>query len=175
MCLLEVNPGSFYDWLGEPVPLPVDWGCDYEVFPDERSEEVQGLRKARQEVQKVFRRMPWRRAGPSMRPRPRFEPFGGPAELTEPNEEHLAISRSLLEKAVDTHIVPGWVASNTDVWAGVGGLGEASGARQVRAGRPSGDNDNMERRILAHSGGSRRWHKATLPHKWGTRIRILPF
>ncbi len=31
---LLVNTGSFYDWLGETVPLHPDWGLEYEVLPN---------------------------------------------------------------------------------------------------------------------------------------------
>jgi len=45
-----VNVGSFYDWLGEPVPLTPKWGRAYEVFPDDEAEKVERLRRARRKV-----------------------------------------------------------------------------------------------------------------------------
>lgn len=54
----HVQAGSFYDWLGEPVPLLLDWASDCEVYPDEQAEDVLVLRKRREEVRELFRRMP---------------------------------------------------------------------------------------------------------------------
>jgi hypothetical protein len=45
-----VNVGSFYDWLGEPCPVPPEWGMAHEVYHDEKVEEVCRLRQARQEA-----------------------------------------------------------------------------------------------------------------------------
>ncbi|MFH1486782.1 MAG: hypothetical protein ABIH46_11990 [Chloroflexota bacterium] len=53
-----LTTGSFYDWLGEPVPLPVEWGIDYEVFPDDKAEKVRRLQSAREHARSMIRRMP---------------------------------------------------------------------------------------------------------------------
>ena len=53
-----VNTGSFYDWLGEPVPLFPDWGWDYQVFPDKRADEVRRLQEARRHAQEECQRAP---------------------------------------------------------------------------------------------------------------------
>jgi hypothetical protein len=37
---LYVNAGSFYDWLGEPVPVFPDWGFKFDVLADRRASEV---------------------------------------------------------------------------------------------------------------------------------------
>ena len=42
---LKITCGSFYDWLGEPVPVVSDWGIDVEVYPDDRADEAVGLAK----------------------------------------------------------------------------------------------------------------------------------
>jgi hypothetical protein len=44
---LLISNGSFYDWLGEPVPLCPDWGKGYDVFPDDRAEQAKSLKRAR--------------------------------------------------------------------------------------------------------------------------------
>jgi len=55
---LYVNTGSFYDWLGKPVPLFPDWGWEYQVFPDKRADEVRRLQDARRHAQEECRRAP---------------------------------------------------------------------------------------------------------------------
>jgi PAS domain-containing protein len=55
---LYVNTGSFYDWLGKPVPLFPDWGCEYQVFPDKQADEVRRLQKARRHTQEQCRHAP---------------------------------------------------------------------------------------------------------------------
>jgi hypothetical protein len=42
-----VNAGSFYDWIGESIPVPPDWGVEFEVRPDEEADQVERLREAR--------------------------------------------------------------------------------------------------------------------------------
>lgn len=42
-----VNVGSFYDWMGECVPVFADWGLEFEVRPDAEADEVERLRQAR--------------------------------------------------------------------------------------------------------------------------------
>ncbi len=55
---LLVNAGSFYDWLGEPAPVPPEWGLEFEVFPDEDADEVRRLRKERQAVRETIAKAP---------------------------------------------------------------------------------------------------------------------
>ena len=55
---LYVNTGSFYDWLGKPVPLFPDWGWEFEVFPDKQADEVRRLREARRHAQEEYQRAP---------------------------------------------------------------------------------------------------------------------
>jgi len=50
-----VNTGSFYDWLGKPVPLFPDWGWEYQVFPDKQADEVRRLQEARRHTQEECR------------------------------------------------------------------------------------------------------------------------
>jgi hypothetical protein len=53
-----VNTGSFYDWLGKPVPLFPDWGWEYQVFPDKQANEVRRLQEARRRTQEECRLAP---------------------------------------------------------------------------------------------------------------------
>lgn len=53
-----VNVGSFYDWLGEPVPVLPEWGTEFEVFPDDEADEVDRLRLGRSHTQEVLLRGP---------------------------------------------------------------------------------------------------------------------
>jgi hypothetical protein len=51
---LLVNAGSFYDWLGEPVPVYPEWGFEYDVRPDDEDiaplkKRFDGLREALQQ------------------------------------------------------------------------------------------------------------------------------
>jgi hypothetical protein len=55
---LVVNAGSFYDWLGEPVPVTPQWGLEFEVFPDKQVDKVRRLQKERQAAQEALRRAP---------------------------------------------------------------------------------------------------------------------
>ena len=55
---LLVNVGSFYDWLGEPVPLFPDWGTGYEVLPDDEADRVERGRTARNHAQEWSQRAP---------------------------------------------------------------------------------------------------------------------
>jgi hypothetical protein len=55
---LYVNTGSFYDWLGKPVPLFPDWGWEYQVFPDKQADEVRRLQEARRHTQEECRLAP---------------------------------------------------------------------------------------------------------------------
>ncbi len=38
---MKIACGSFYDWLGRPVPVPPDFGLEYDVLPDHRQPEVE--------------------------------------------------------------------------------------------------------------------------------------
>ena len=51
---LLVNNGSFYDWLGEPVPVCPDWGNGYDVLPDDQAERVERLKKERLDAQEAI-------------------------------------------------------------------------------------------------------------------------
>jgi len=50
---LLMNAGSFYDWLGEPVPLWTEWGRDYDVLPDDQADRVEWLKKERLRAQEA--------------------------------------------------------------------------------------------------------------------------
>jgi hypothetical protein len=45
-----VNVGSFYDWIGECVPVFADWGLEFEVRPDAEAGEVERLREGRRQA-----------------------------------------------------------------------------------------------------------------------------
>jgi len=53
-----INNGSFYDWLGEPVPVRPEWGKGYDVLPDDQAERVESLKKARHRAQEAISRSP---------------------------------------------------------------------------------------------------------------------
>ena len=55
---LYVNTGSFYDWLGKPVPFIPDWGSEFEVFPDKQADEVRRLQEARRHTQEECQSAP---------------------------------------------------------------------------------------------------------------------
>jgi len=55
---LLVNNGSFYDWLGEPVPVCPDWGVGYDVMPDDQAGRVERLKKERLDAQEAISRSP---------------------------------------------------------------------------------------------------------------------
>ena len=55
---LLVQAGSFYDRLGEPVPVLPDWGFEFEVLPDKQADEVRRLQEARRHTQEECRRAP---------------------------------------------------------------------------------------------------------------------
>ena len=50
---LLINNGSFYDWLGEPVPVCPDWGRGYDVLPDDQADRVESLKKERLRAQEA--------------------------------------------------------------------------------------------------------------------------
>ncbi len=53
-----VNSGSFYDWLGEPVPVFPDWGLRFDVLPDSEADEARRLRQAREAAKEAMQRAP---------------------------------------------------------------------------------------------------------------------
>lgn len=55
---LVVNAGSFYDWLGEPVPVSPQWGLEFEVFPDKQADKVRRLQEERQAAREALRGAP---------------------------------------------------------------------------------------------------------------------
>ena len=55
---LTVQAGSFYDWLGKPVPFIPDWGSEFEVFPDKQADEVRRLQEARRHTQEECQSAP---------------------------------------------------------------------------------------------------------------------
>ena len=61
---LSLNAGSFYDWLGRPVPAVTKRGALYDVHRDEDADEVAALRRSRALVQQVIDHAPQRLALP---------------------------------------------------------------------------------------------------------------
>jgi len=55
---LTVQAGSFYDRLGEPVPVFPDWGVRFKVLPDKRADEVRRLRQAREAAKEALTHVP---------------------------------------------------------------------------------------------------------------------
>ena len=61
---LSLNAGSFYDWLGLPVPAVTKGGALYDVHRDEDADEVADLRRARALIQQLIDKAPARLAFP---------------------------------------------------------------------------------------------------------------
>jgi hypothetical protein len=55
---LLINNGSFYDWLGDPVPVCPDWGKSYDVLPDDQADRVESLKRERLRAQEVVAKSP---------------------------------------------------------------------------------------------------------------------
>ena len=55
---LLINNASFYDWLGEPVPVCPDWGTGYDVLPDHEAEQVERLKRERRRALEALSRSP---------------------------------------------------------------------------------------------------------------------
>jgi len=53
-----VNTGSFYDWLGKPVPVFPDWGFRFDILPDKRAAEARRLRQAREAAKEALAHVP---------------------------------------------------------------------------------------------------------------------
>lgn len=53
---LKIAAGSFYDWLGEPVPVVPDLGIDFDVRPDDRADRVARARRDHEFIQKLLDR-----------------------------------------------------------------------------------------------------------------------
>lgn len=51
---LQVNVGSFYDWLGEEPKLWPEWGLAYEVLPDDQAHLIESRRQMRQRARDSF-------------------------------------------------------------------------------------------------------------------------
>jgi hypothetical protein len=51
---IRISAGSFYDWLGAPMPVWSELGCAYDVFPDSQTEEVAAKQKARRSVEELI-------------------------------------------------------------------------------------------------------------------------
>lgn len=76
---LLINAGSFYDWLGEPVPLWPEWGNGYDVLPDDQADRVERLKKERLRAQEAI-------AGSPTSPVRRFLEQELGCRTREPNE-----------------------------------------------------------------------------------------
>jgi hypothetical protein len=57
---VHVRAGTFYDWLGEPMPILSETGCWYRVLPDGQAEEVVSERHARNLVDELVKNAPGR-------------------------------------------------------------------------------------------------------------------
>jgi len=53
---IELNLGSFFDWLGEAVSICPEWGLEYEVVGDELQEEVRQENEAREHARSIVQR-----------------------------------------------------------------------------------------------------------------------
>ncbi|MBI5284195.1 MAG: hypothetical protein HY874_03790 [Chloroflexi bacterium] len=57
---VHISAGSFYDWLGEPMPVWSKSGCAYEIFPDSQAEEAASKQRARRSVEALITTAPGR-------------------------------------------------------------------------------------------------------------------
>ena len=55
---LLINVGSFYDWLGEEMPVLPDWGLDFDIVPDAKAKEVDRRRRSRERAREAVVRGP---------------------------------------------------------------------------------------------------------------------
>jgi hypothetical protein len=55
---LLINAGSFYDWLGETVPVCPDWGKGYDMLSDDQADLVESLKSERLRVREVVAKSP---------------------------------------------------------------------------------------------------------------------
>ncbi|MDP9236229.1 MAG: hypothetical protein M3P30_02335 [Chloroflexota bacterium] len=51
---IRIRMGTFYDWLGEPMPILSEAGCRYRVLPDSQAEEVASERHIRSLVDELI-------------------------------------------------------------------------------------------------------------------------
>ena len=57
---VHISAGSFYDWLGEPIPVLSESGCPYEVVPDRQAKDIALKQHARRLVEELFTTAPGR-------------------------------------------------------------------------------------------------------------------
>lgn len=55
---LLVQAGTFYDWLGEPLPIRPEWGLAYDTFPDDQTDRVARRNKDRERVRECLASAP---------------------------------------------------------------------------------------------------------------------
>lgn len=53
---IELNLGSFYDWLGEAVPICPEWALDLEIVPDDQEEKVRCETDQRNHARSIVQR-----------------------------------------------------------------------------------------------------------------------
>ncbi len=51
----DVQVGSFYEWLGEQVPVEPEWAKSYDVRPDDQADAVRAHRFGRERALKAYR------------------------------------------------------------------------------------------------------------------------
>jgi len=51
---IHINAGSFYEWLGEPMPVWSASACEYEIFPDSQAKEVASRQRSRRSVEELI-------------------------------------------------------------------------------------------------------------------------
>jgi hypothetical protein len=95
---LLVSAGSFYRWLGEEVPVWPEWGQDFEVMPDDRADEVEPQRQARERARAALSRAP---SGSDLL----LRPGGGRDAPTESTGDELV---SILEGSLRVGVSARW-------------------------------------------------------------------
>jgi hypothetical protein len=88
---LTVQAGSFYGWLGEPVPVLPEWACAYDVRPEDEAEDVRLKRCRRERAREAYRKETTRIVVhlPGVSDNPKFQP-DGPSQINEIVQEKVA-------------------------------------------------------------------------------------
>ena len=85
----KVQAGSFYDWLGEPVPVVPEWAKEYRGVPDDDTEALSG-RWSRERARKAYR---WGPTHPVVHLEGVDIDFGEPSKIDELVEVHRGFLR----------------------------------------------------------------------------------
>ena len=91
---LQLQVGSFYNWLGEPAPVKPEWAREYVIVPDEQTSDARWHRSQRQRAQEAYQSGP---TAPVVHLPDLELDFGEPSKIDELVETH----RKLLHAGVE--------------------------------------------------------------------------